>query len=130
MKKYYLFLGFAVAAFSFGCKKGPGEGGQTSIIGKVWEQKFFGSIHNTDTLDHWATEQDIYIIYGSELSYGNRTKAGPEGLYEFQYLRAGDYTVYFYSDSTLNLKKVIKRVVKIPDSGRVDLGTDTIKKIF
>src|SRR5258705_8803884 len=105
MKKIILFLFIAYIAVTTSCKKGPGEGGQTNIIGRVWEQKWIGSLH-IDTLDHWATEQDIYIIYGNDLAYGNRTRTGPEGLYEFQYLRAGDYTVYFYSDSTTNHKKV------------------------
>ena len=128
MKNNILILFFLSAAF-YSCKKGPGEGGQTTILGKIWEQRYLGGQHN-DTLDRWAIEQDVYIIYGNELSYGNRTRTGLNGLYEFKYLRAGDYTVYFYSDSTIYNKKLIRRVVSIPDDGITDLGTDTIIKLL
>jgi len=110
------------------CKKGPGDGGQTSITGKVFVERYIGNYHDSIN-DHWATEQDVYIIYGNDISYGNRTRTGPDGLFEFRYLRAGNYTVYVYSDSTGVLKKSLSKNVDIPDKGIFDCGTFTIKKI-
>lgn len=127
MKKHILFLTLVVL-LAAACKKGPGEGGKTSIIGKVWEQKYILTFHDS-TNDHWATEQDIYIVFGDELAYGNRTRTGPDGLFEFQYLRKGSYTIYVYSDSTTSLKTAIKKQIDIPKSGTSDIGTFTIKKI-
>jgi hypothetical protein len=126
--KFIVFLFFVFVMAITACKKEAGEGGQASITGKVWMQEWIGTYHDS-TNDHWATERDIYIIYGNDVSYGNHTKTGFDGLYEFQYLREGDYTVYVYSDSTTILKTSIKKVISTSGKGTSDAGIFTIKKM-
>ncbi len=128
MRIKILYLATLLIVTITACKKGPGEGGQTSIVGKVWEEKYILSFHDS-TKDRWASEQDVYIIYGDEVSYGNRTRTGPDGVFEFKYLRKGSYSIYVYSDVSTSSKEAIIKQIDIPKSGTADIGTYTIKKI-
>ena len=118
------------------CKKGPGEGGRTSIIGKVWAEEWddISYTQHYDSLDRWAADEEIYIIYGDDVSYGDRIRTGPDGVFEFKYLREGDYTVYVYSEAPENSaataggKVAVSKRVSIPKRGTYDAGVFTIKK--
>src|SRR5512138_3078327 len=81
------------------CSKDPGEGGSSSITGKVLVHKY--NYDFTVLLDtYWAADEDIYIIYGEGVTYNDRLKTGPEGDFKFPYLRKGTYQVYVYSDDS------------------------------
>jgi len=55
----------------------------------------------------------VYIIYGNDRSYSQRERSNFDGVYEFKYLRPGNYTVYCYSkDSTLTVVSGIVPVIK------------------
>jgi len=47
-----------------------------------------------------GADEDVYIIYGDDVSYGNKVKSGPDGIFEFKYLRKGDYKIYVESKDT------------------------------
>src|SRR5215510_11150462 len=100
-KKYLIILSVLCLSVVLSCKKGPGEGGRTSIIGKVWAEEWDDISYTVhyDSLDHWAMDEDVYIIYGDDATYGDRVKTGPDGVFEFRYLREGDYTIYVYSEA-------------------------------
>jgi hypothetical protein len=60
-----------------------------------------------------AADVDVYLIFGGDRSYSLRVRSNYEGIYEFKYLRPGDYTVYTYSkDSTLKLPSEMYAIVK------------------
>lgn len=83
------------------CKKEAGEGGNSSINGKVWVRDYNSSF-TTVNGEYPGADEDVYIIYGGDYSYGDRIKTDYEGNFEFKYLREGNYKVYVYSkDSTL-----------------------------
>jgi len=83
------------------CKKGPGEGGNSSIIGKIMV-KDYNSDFTIYNGEYAGADEDVYIIYGDDASYGDKIKSGPDGVFEFKYLRPGKYTVYVYSkDKTM-----------------------------
>ncbi|GIV27414.1 MAG: hypothetical protein KatS3mg027_1228 [Bacteroidia bacterium] len=84
-------------------KKPPGKGGNSSIKGKVTLRKYNASTQ-TFSLIYPAKDVDVYIIYGNELSYGDRIRTDYEGDFEFKYLRKGDYTIYVYSIDTVAYK--------------------------
>lgn len=136
MKKYFIVLLVVSSAAFFSCKKGPGEGGQTSIIGKVWAEEWddISYTQHYDSLDRWAADEEVYVIYGNDASYGDRIRTGPDGVFEFRYLRAGDYTIYVYSEAPENSaataggKVAVSKRVSIPKKGTYDAGTFTIKK--
>ncbi len=112
------------------CKKEAGEGGNSSIRGKIWVQNYnatFTSLSN----EYVGADVDVYIIYSTNTSYGNKIKSSPEGEFEFKYLREGDYTIYVYSkDKTLTNpsgKIAVKVGAKITQKEQVvDVGTITI----
>ncbi len=111
------------------CRKGPGEGGSSSIRGYVHVQDYNASqvvlLGEYPGADEW-----VYIIYGDDISYGDRTRANYEGKFEFKYLRKGDYKVYVYSDDTTlaGTKAVLKNITISKNKETVDAGTFTIIK--
>lgn len=132
MKKSILKLvAITVVIFVFNsCKKEAGEGGNSSIRGKVWVVNYnatFTSINN----EYVGADEYVYIIYGSDVSYGDRTKTNPEGAFEFKYLREGSYTVYVYSKDKTQASPSGQVAVKVgtnisKEEQVVDLGTITI----
>lgn len=126
---YFLLVFFALILTN-GCNKEAGEGGDSSIKGKIWVVNYnstFTSINN----EYAGADVDVYIIYSTNTSYGNRIKSSPEGGFEFKYLREGDYTIYVYSkDKTLNAPSgqvAVKVSAKITSKEQVvDVGTITI----
>jgi len=80
----------------FSCKKPAGEGGQASIRGKVIVYDYNSSLTTLKAI-YPAYDVDVYIIYGDDVSYGDKLKTGPDGMYEFKYLRKGKYKIYVYS---------------------------------
>lgn len=100
IKKFFLFI---ILILTFSCKKPPGPGGSSSIIGKV-TMYFYDASTNTFSKKYPAADVEVYIIYGNEVSYGDRIRTDYEGDFEFKYLRKGDYTIYVYSTDTLAFK--------------------------
>lgn len=102
MKNIFKFLVFSffLSIVFCSCSKEPGSGGNSSIKGRIIVKECgpkMTGINNT----YNGFDEDIYIIYGDDISYSDRTKTDYEGDFEFKYLRKGSYKIYFYSmDST------------------------------
>jgi hypothetical protein len=118
MKKYFLFV-LGIAVMLTACKKEAGEGGTSSIRGKV--NVIYRAILTNpipaDTSDAFDTE--VYINYGDNIGPDDRIRTNYKGEFEFTNLRPGNYTVYVYSRDTIPLtiikpeKMVVKREVTI-----------------
>lgn len=130
---YCIVIAIAFTSFIAACKKGPGEGGTSSIRGYIEVVKLNSFL--TDTLAIYSGyDEDVYIIYGDDISFGDRTRTSYDGTFEFKYLREGSYKIYVYSDDTTSVntdpgKLVVLKNVEITDSEQeVDAGTfKTIK---
>lgn len=112
------------------CKKSSGEGGNSAIQGKVWVQEWDASFTRRDSLqDRAGMGEDVYIIYGNEVSYGDKKECSYDGRFEFRYLRPGSYTIYVYSkDPGPSGKKAVVKTISIDSENQtVDAGTFTIK---
>ncbi len=95
------FLIGAVILLMAGCVKDPGDGGLASVRGRVMKEiRLVMTNHTTATTSYPAPDEDIWIIYGSNLSPDDRERTNFDGEFEFRYLRPGDYTVYVYSRDT------------------------------
>jgi len=94
------------------CKKLPGEGGTASIRGKIWVEDW-NVAFTIKNGEYVGTDQDVYIIYGDNISYGDKIKTNYNGEFEFKYLRKGKYRVYLYSkDKSLQSQSGDTTVVK------------------
>lgn len=100
--KFKLFLAVSLTAFFlFSCEKEPGEGGNSTIFGKVYVKDYNGTFTVLNG-EYYGQDEDVYIIYGDDKTYSDHVSTNYDGVYEFKYLRPGKYTVYTYSkDSTL-----------------------------
>lgn len=115
------------------CTNGPGPGGKSSIKGRlhatnVWNSSC-GAIVNGD--EYYAPDEDVYIVYGDDPSYGDRVRSGPDGTFWFRYLRVGTYKIYAYSNDCNDPsgKSASIMTVEITEKNQeIDLGTLEIEK--
>lgn len=95
------------------CNKGPGEGGTGTVQG------FVKLVHHPDddytlTSDTMvAAKTDVFIIYGDEAFFGDDVETNAEGMYQFEYLRPGDYTVFAYSTLASGEKVAVSESVTL-----------------
>lgn len=131
MRKGMAFFAIVLAMLTItACKKGPGEGGNSSISGKIHVRNYNASFTSLNGQYPGAGE-NVYIIYGDDLSYGDKIDASYDGVFEFKYLRPGKYKIFIYSkDSTMlspsGLVTVAKDVEITKKKQKVDAGTITI----
>jgi len=110
--KFPLFLMLTLSILLFSCAKDAGEGGNSTIYGKIITYNYNAEFTNLRGI-YPGADEDVYIIYGSDRSYSQRIRSNYDGVYEFKYLRSGEYTIYVYSkDSTLTLVSGIKPVIQ------------------
>lgn len=98
MKK--LIFGIALISTLAACKKTEGQGGRSSISGKVLvHQRLYIAGNPTDTLTYAGANQDLYIVYGDEdAMYDDKIEVSYDGSFKFEYLRPGTYTIYGYNE--------------------------------
>jgi len=88
------------------CEKEPGEGGTSTITGRVQVQDYDYGLVNGNWMwvkdgEYFAPDERVYIIYGEEDTiHSDDMRTNPEGYYRFQWLRKGNYTIFAYSDDT------------------------------
>ncbi|GAB4132552.1 MAG: hypothetical protein Fur0041_03950 [Bacteroidia bacterium] len=115
----------SVIALAVSCKNGAGPGGEASIKGTVLGKRY---VNNCTLLvgEFLAPDEDVYIIYDDDPSYGDRVKTGPDGTFWFKYLRKGKYTIYAYSTTCdVAQKEAVKIQVEITDK-KAEVVTDTL----
>lgn len=102
IRKAFTFLIFAILLAGLAsCEKDAGTGGNSTIFGKVFV-KDYNSTFTVLEQSYYGPNIWVYIVYGEDRDYSDRVETGPDGTYEFKYLRPGNYKVYAYSeDSTL-----------------------------
>ena len=127
LRSFTLILSLSI--FCFSCSKEAGEGGNSSIYGKVIVHNYNSSFTELNDIYDGADEE-VYIIYGNDKSYSERIRTSYDGVYEFKYLRQGNYTVFVYSeDSTLTLpsgKYAVIREIEITGNRQTVKADDII----
>jgi len=80
-----------------GCTKPEGEGGTSTIQGKVYAFDYNSAGVLID--GYYLPDEDVYIIYGDgDYYYDDDYTTSFDGSFRFQYLTKGTYTVFVYSD--------------------------------
>src|SRR5258705_10122537 len=85
-----------LATIGYSCKKEPGQGGTSTIKGKVYVKDYdanFQTVHD----QYYGPDVDVYIIYGDGTTYDDDYKTSYDGSYEFDFLQEGTYKVFAYS---------------------------------
>jgi hypothetical protein len=109
------------------CQKDAGDGGNSSIRGKVTKEIRL-ILDNPNTTQHVvpAADLDMYIQYGDHTSPDDRIQTNYDGEFEFLQLRPGKYTIYCFSKDTNSVAvnwdqdhMPIIRNVEITDSKQV-----------
>lgn len=120
------------------CKKEAGEGGNSSINGKIWTRKHDAGF--TSVLNQYpGADEDVYIIYGEQSGASDRVKTDYEGKFEFKYLRKGSYKIYIYSEDSAAIVgppsnptapdvAIVKEITITGKKQSVDAGTIVILK--
>ena len=104
---------FALALVMTSCNKGPGEGGTGTVQGYV------RLVHHPDddftlTPDTMvAAKTDVFIVYGDESYFGDDRETSADGMYQFEYLLPGHYTVYAYSTLPSGEKVAVNETVEL-----------------
>jgi len=94
MKK--LLIGVSLVSLFSSCAKTEGEGGNAKIQGKIFAIDYPDK--NSSVLDTFpASEEDVYIIYGDNEAVDNKEVTNQDGLFCFDYLRKGTYTIVVYT---------------------------------
>ena len=79
------------------CNTREGEGGTGTVQGYVRLVQHPDDDYQLHVDTVRAAKTDVFIIYGDEAFYGDDTETDPEGMYQFEYLTPGEYTVFAYS---------------------------------
>src|SRR5689334_1282252 len=86
--------------FLSSCSKDAGEGGTSTIKGRVMIKKYDNSYH-TLLSESPAPDENVFIIYGTDHeTYDNDYKTSYNGEYEFKYLQKGTYKIFAYTTDT------------------------------
>jgi hypothetical protein len=102
MKLQTIIWVFASILTIVSCKKEAGDGGNSSIRGKV-NLELRGVLENSTPIvgTFPAVDEDVYIVYGNHVSPDDRVQTNYNGEFEFLYLRPGKYKVYVISKDTI-----------------------------
>jgi hypothetical protein len=90
------FLSILIAS----CAKGPGEGGRASITGKIFATNYNNSYLPVDS--GYIGGYNVYIKYGDQPGIADNTDTDPNGVFRFNYLREGKYSIIVYSKKLAN----------------------------
>ena len=112
-KTINVLLTIVTVALLSACNKGPGEGGTGTVQG------FVKLVHHPDndyslTADTMpAAKTDVFIVYGDEAYFGDDVETSPDGMYRFEYLLPGDYTVFAYSTLPSGEKVAVRETITL-----------------
>ena len=103
MKNFLIICAIAISFLA--CEKPAGEGGTSVVQGIVY--KTYTLVNDTtglvDTILYLEPNigKDVFIIYSNNEGelYNDKFETDYNGMYRFEYLRKGDYTIYTYADS-------------------------------
>ena len=132
MRKFLPLLLLLPLPLFHSCSKSAGEGGNSSIKGHVWVKDINSTFQIQAQYDGY--DEDVFIIYGDDISFSERIRSSYEGVFEFKYLRPGKYKIFMYSEDSVapasnpNVVTILKEIEIKDKKQQVDAGTFTIYK--
>lgn len=128
----FTLLGLLFLVLFNACKKEEGIGGTSSITGKVLVRQYNDNF-TVKTEQYYASDEEVFIIYGDEDIYGDKVTTNYDGTFRFEYLREGNYKVFAYSEDSAGYpsKKMLPVIKNVKIDGKnktVSAGTIVILK--
>ena len=122
--KLYILLTTIILTTLFSCSKDEGEGGRSSVSGKIHMTDITGG--NQGEYD--APDYDVYILYGDKDDvYDDDMKTNYDGTFKFSNLRKGFYRIYTYTVDNSSPSGVKTRCKSIDIGGNEDGDVGTIE---
>jgi len=117
------FVALLSLAFLSSCNFSEGEGGTGVVRGYVKLVLHPDDDYqlNVDTVD--AAKTDVFIIYGDNDFYDDDVETDRDGLYQFEYLLPGQYTVFSYSTLPSGERVPVSETVTIDRGSTVQVPT-------
>jgi hypothetical protein len=126
-----------VLFFCQSCEKYEGEGGKSSITGKILiTERLYVQSNLSDSIQYPGATEDVYIVYGGDSDVpDDKVECGYDGTFRFEYLQPGTYTIYAYSeifdkgnnisnnDDDHYVRQVVKQTIELNKKEDLDLGT-------
>jgi hypothetical protein len=115
----------AIFLFFSACEKPAGYGGTSSISGTI-VTNYFNEDYSTLLKEGPAVDEDVFLMFGDSDIVGDKVVTGPEGSFEFTFLRPGNYTVYFMSENSTiadSGEEVLSFDIELSAGEDKDLGT-------
>ena len=100
MRKYIFTIGIGMLLLFSQCQKEAGDGGLATIKGSVIKEYRAVLNNPLNSVQLPALDQEIYIVYGDNISPSDKVVTDYKGDFSFSGLRKGDYTIYTYSQDT------------------------------
>ena len=121
-KAFFLILTIIILP---SCSKEEGFGGKASIKGKLITQAY-NKDQSVLQSTFPATDEEVFIVFGDSQNIGESVNTSFDGSFSFNYLTPGDYTLFYYSEKTLQGEpgeEAVKHQVTIKKSDKtIDLG--------
>lgn len=107
------------------CTQDEGLGGSCTIRGTLRER-----VYNEDYTilleERVPEDEDLFLLFGNKTTIGEKATSGVNGDFEFNYLWPGNYTLYYYSEDSLDTKAKVAQSVSVELSGKQSLTLDTL----
>jgi hypothetical protein len=121
---FFTVFGFSLLLSS--CAKEAGEGGSSTIKGRIYGY----DINTSGVVTDSAVVQDarVFISYGENTTVDDDTRSSHTGEYIFRGLHKGKYTVFVYSqcnDCPFN-QEVKKQIVEITEKKQEVVVSDIV----
>jgi hypothetical protein len=130
MKKTLNLLFFVlIVVFVFSCKKIEGEGGTSSISGKIYLIDL--NSHGDTLAQYYVADEDVYIIYGQNSNtYNDDFATSFDGSYKFDYLQKGYYKIFAYSkcDTCAGEVEIVFKEIEITENYKDYIIEDIVIK--
>lgn len=122
--KWHIFPVLAlVGLMTVSCEKSEGLGGTGSIAGVVMEQ-FYNDDYSKLISTAPAVDEEVFILFGSDKTPGDRVNTGTSGDFRFDYLYPGTYYLYYRSQDSASIyeEEWTTIEVKLEDGEKASLG--------
>lgn len=127
--RYFYSISSLVLLLLFvkGCEKTEGYGGTSTISGTIITT-YYNDDYSELIKESPAVDEDVFLLFGDSEIVGDKVSTGPGGAFKFEYLRPGNYTVYFMSEDSTSAEtkeQVVSFDVELLAAEDKDLGTLT-----